>query len=42
MLRVHGEVLPGGSMPPACSHLKDNNEESIGVVATRPVNYDKR
>jgi hypothetical protein len=41
MLRVHGEVISGVSKPSACSQPKDNNEESIGIVATRPVSHDK-
>jgi predicted glutamine amidotransferase len=41
LLRVHGEVLSGGSNLSACSQLKANNEESICIVATRPVSCDK-
>ena len=41
MLRVNGEVLARGRKLSACSQLKDNDEEAIGIVATRPVSYDK-
>jgi glutamine amidotransferase len=41
MLRVHGEVLSCGRKLSACSQLKDNGEESIGIIATRPVSGDK-
>jgi glutamine amidotransferase len=41
ILRVHGEVLSCGRKLSACSQLKDNGEESIGIVATRPVSGDK-
>lgn len=41
MLRVHGEVLSCGRKLSACPQLKDNDEESIGIFATRPVSGDK-
>ncbi|MGA3117042.1 MAG: class II glutamine amidotransferase [Syntrophobacteraceae bacterium] len=41
ILRVNGEVLSGKSKPSTCLQSKDN-EESICIVATRPVNHDKR
>jgi len=41
MLRVHINVLSGGNSPP-CFLLDDNDERFMGVVATRPVNHDKR
>jgi len=41
ILRVNGEVLAGGRKLPACSQIMENNEESICIVATRPVSCDK-
>jgi predicted glutamine amidotransferase len=41
MLRVHDGVLSGGRKLSPCSQLKDNDEESISIIATRPVSYDK-
>jgi len=41
MLRVHGEVLARGRKLSACSQIMGNNEESICIVATRPVSCDK-
>ena len=41
MLRVHGEVLSCGRKLSACSQIMENNEESICIVATRPVSCDK-
>ncbi len=41
MLRGSGEVLVGGRKLSACSQIKDNDEESICVLATMPVTGDK-
>ncbi len=41
MLRVNGDAISGGRKLSACSQLKDNGEESIGVIATKPVSGDK-
>ncbi len=41
MLRVHGEVPSGGRKLSACSQIKKNDEETICIVATRPVSHDK-
>ena len=41
ILRVHGEVLSGGRKLSACPQIEDNEEESIGILATRPVSGDK-
>jgi glutamine amidotransferase len=41
MLRVNGEVLSGGRKLSACSQIKDNGEESISIIATRPVSGNK-
>jgi glutamine amidotransferase len=41
MLRVHGEILARGRKLSACSQIMENNEESICIVATRPVSCDK-
>jgi glutamine amidotransferase len=41
ILRVHGEVLARRKKLSACSQIMENNEESIGIVATRPVSGDK-
>jgi predicted glutamine amidotransferase len=42
ILRVNDGVLSGGRKLSACSQLKDNDEEYIGIVATRPIGGDKR
>ena len=41
ILRVHGEVLLGGGKLSACPQIEDNDQESIGIVATNPVSGDK-
>ena len=41
ILRVHGEVLSYGRKLSACSRIEENDEESICVLATRPVSGDK-
>jgi glutamine amidotransferase len=41
MLRANGEILFGGRKLSACSQIKDNGEESIGIIATKPVSCDK-
>jgi len=41
ILRVNGEVLARGKKLSACSQIMENNEESIGIIATRPVSGDK-
>lgn len=41
MKRVTGESLMVGKKLSACSQIKDNDEESICIVATNPVSPDK-
>jgi glutamine amidotransferase len=42
MLRVNGDAISCGRKLSACSPIKDNVEESICIVATRPVSCDKQ
>jgi glutamine amidotransferase len=42
MLRVNGEVEWDESDTSECHELKDGTAKSIGIVATNPVNHDKR
>jgi predicted glutamine amidotransferase len=42
MLRVRGEVPSDGSDSSPCPQDNEDAEKFIGVIATRPVNHDKR
>jgi hypothetical protein len=42
MLRVHGEVHSYEIDTSECHELKERTAKSIGIVATKPVGYDKR